>query len=149
MEKVKSQNTPKGRECLITTGATAPFPELIKAGLDCLDTFRELGYTRITFQAGKALDYFHEIKPHDTRGLKIEAFDFTSDLSTHMRALKTFGTHKGHLLKEQGLVISHAGKANCLKGMTISVDICRCGNSSGCYPPWTSVDCGTEHKSFG
>lgn len=97
------------RECLITTGATAPFIELITAALDCLDTFRKLGYTRITFQAGDGLSHFHEIRPDDFQGLDVEAFAFSDGLYAQMRNLKPKWEKGGRLVREEGLVITHAG----------------------------------------
>lgn len=103
--KTEITNTfPKTRECLITTGATAPFFSLIKASLNCLKTFRELGYTHITFQVGDGLDFFNESKPNDLLGLEIRAFAFTDDLYSQMRRLKPGSK------REEGLLITHAGE---------------------------------------
>jgi beta-1,4-N-acetylglucosaminyltransferase len=99
------------RECLITTGATAPFPDLIKAALDCLDTFSELGFTHITFQVGDGIQYFNEIKPIDLQGLSVDAFALSDGLYSQMRRLKPKINHDGQLEQEEGLLITHAGKS--------------------------------------
>ena len=103
------EDNSKPRECLITTGATAPFTDLIKAALDCLDTFKELGYTRVIFQAGDGLPYFHEIKPGDFKGVEIEAYAFSDGLYSQMRSLKSKTDSNGNLERKEGLVITHAG----------------------------------------
>jgi beta-1,4-N-acetylglucosaminyltransferase len=97
------------RECLISTGATAPFPALIAAvlGEDCIQQFADLGYTKLVFQAGDALRYLYEIKPEKTLGVEIEAFDFNREgLTKQMKAcIGRAGKSK------EGLVICHAGSS--------------------------------------
>ena len=94
------------RECLITTGATAPFPELVLAALqpDCLQALKDEGYTHVTFQVGASLQYWHDIIPQNTFGLKLKAFDFHPDLKDDMRKCLD---REGYL---KGSVISAAGK---------------------------------------
>lgn len=101
------------RACFVTTGATAPFPELIKTvvSVEFLDALRELDYTRLTIQCGKSLAYFHDIKPSDevlnSKGLGIYAFDFNSKgLGAEMR--ETQGDTANNI--KEGVVVAHAGK---------------------------------------
>jgi len=96
------------KRCFITTGATAPFPELVKAALSpkCLEEFAAEGYSELVLQIGDAMDYFYKIKPDDTKGLELRAFAFNeTDNNKEYRACQA----KPGVI-EQGLVISHAGK---------------------------------------
>jgi beta-1,4-N-acetylglucosaminyltransferase len=95
------------KECLITVGATAKFPELIQAALtpDCLQAFADNGFTHLNFQCGESLELFSSVKPADTKGLEIMAFDFNKNgLSTEMRACQGKDG-----VSTKGLVICHAG----------------------------------------
>ncbi|PSS27324.1 glycosyltransferase family 1 protein [Amorphotheca resinae ATCC 22711] len=109
------------RECLISTGATAPFPALIAAvlGEDCIQQFADLGYTKLVFQAGDALRYLYEIKPEKTLGVEIEAFDFNREgLTKQMKAcIGRAGKSK------EGLVICHAGAGTILDAMRMGLPI--------------------------
>ena len=93
------------RECLITTGATAPFPELVHAVLqpDSLQALKDEGYTHVTFQVGASLQYWHDIVPQDKHGLELKAFDFHPDLKRDMRkCLDREGFLKGSIICAAG-----------------------------------------------
>lgn len=95
------------RECLITVGATAKFPELIQAALspECLQVFVDNGFTRLNFQCGESFDLFKITRPTDTKGLEISAFDFNKNgLNKEMRACQAKES-----VSMKGLVICHAG----------------------------------------
>jgi hypothetical protein len=98
------------KECLITSGATAVFPELVTAALtpDALEAFAKHGFTKLTFQVGEAIDLFRRIKPAkaDCFGLEIEVFDFNEHgLDNELRACLA---EEGKSL--EGMVITHAGE---------------------------------------
>jgi hypothetical protein len=96
------------KNCLITVGATAPFPELVHAALqpECLSKFKEDGFTRITFQCGDSLSYFHELAPKDPKGIELVAFGFkTEGLHDDIYDCKEIDG-----VSDEGLAISHAGK---------------------------------------
>jgi hypothetical protein len=96
------------KECLITTGATAPFPQLISAVLqpESLKKFVDLGFTKLTFQVGTSLDYLHDIKPPSMLGMEMAAFDFNPNgLAQEMKACIQ---REGE--SQEGLVITHAGR---------------------------------------
>ncbi len=95
------------KECLITTGATAKFTELIRAALapECLQAFVDNGFTKLTFQCGDSLSEFKALEPTDTRGLEISGFDFNKNgLLKEMRACQA------RKRSEKGLIICHAGQ---------------------------------------
>ena len=121
-EDAKSIATRKS--CLITIGATAAFPELIQAALEprSLEKFRATGFTRLMFQCGESLEFFHGLKQVEEmeEGLDIVAFDFNrSGLSEEIKAC-TEKTGES----EQGLVISHAGMFifHCDGGISMDAD---------------------------
>ena len=96
------------KECLITVGATAVFPELIEAALqeDVLEALARLGFTKLTFQVGESMEIFRRAKPKlvDSMGLEIIAFDFNPDgLSKELKACL------GRDGRAEGLVITHCG----------------------------------------
>jgi beta-1,4-N-acetylglucosaminyltransferase len=96
------------KECLITTGATAKFPELVEAALSerCLKKFVENGFTRLTFQCGDSMEEFSSLKPVDTKGLDIRGFAFNKmGLNKEIRDCQA---KEG--VSEEGLVICHAGQ---------------------------------------
>jgi hypothetical protein len=96
------------KNCLITVGATAPFPELIHAALqpESLAKFQEQGFTRITFQCGDSEMDFHELAPKDAESPELQAFGFKKEgLHKDIFACKEV---KGS--SKEGLVISHAGQ---------------------------------------
>lgn len=94
------------RYCFITTGATAPFPELIAAVLDheCLDLLKKEGFTNLVLQCGTEFKNFESIKPVDALGIDINAFDFKQDLKAYMLQCQAIPG-----VRKQGLVITHAG----------------------------------------
>ncbi len=95
------------KECLITTGATAKFTELIKAALteESIQAFIDNGFTHLNFQCGESLTKFEEHKPQDTKGLDIKAFDFNRNgLNKEMRACQ-----EKEGVSKKGLIICHAG----------------------------------------
>lgn len=99
------------KECLITTGATAVFPELVTAALapEALEAFARHGFTKLTFQVGEAIGLFRRAKPpkDECFGLQIEAFDFNENgLDEELRACLA---EEGKSL--QGMVITHAGES--------------------------------------
>lgn len=101
------------KDCLVTIGATAKFPELIQAALspECIQSFANNGFTRLTLQCGESISSFEDLKPDDTKGLEITAFDFNKNgLNKEMRACQA---KEG--VSRKGLVICHAGKSGCLK----------------------------------
>jgi len=95
------------KECLITTGATAAFPELIEAVLSeaCLTKFVESGFTSLNIQYGDLEEQFSKLKPTDAKGLKITGFGFNK--SGLNKEIRTCQAKAG--VSEQGLVICHAG----------------------------------------
>ncbi len=98
------------KECLITTGATAKFLELIKAALspECIQAFVDHGFTHLTFQCGDCLGSFEELKPEPIKGLYIRGFDFNSaGLHEEMIACQAKSNWS-----EKGLVICHAGSSS-------------------------------------
>lgn len=97
------------KECFITTGASAKFPELVVAALqaDALESFASQGFTKLNFQVGDALGVFHLAKPNiaDSMGLEIEAFDFNATgLGKELRACRAVEGKSA-----EGMVITHAG----------------------------------------
>jgi hypothetical protein len=103
------------KECFITTGATAKFTQLIEAALteESLQAFADNGFTHITIQCGNSLAEYENLKPVDTKGLKIRAFDFNKNgLNKEMRAcqavVKRF-EEDSIQVSEKGLCICHAG----------------------------------------
>ena len=104
------------KECLITTGATAPFTELVQSALseECLAKFKSCGFTHITMQIGDSLEYFtNKIKPFiNPNGIEINAFAFNPlGLNKEMKALKA-KSNCGPLGEDydEGLLICHSGK---------------------------------------
>ena len=96
------------KECLITIGATAKFPELIQAALseECLRKFIECGFTHLNFQYGNSQELFDTLKATDVKGLDIRGFGFdAAGLNKQIRACQA---KDGVSL--QGLVICHAGE---------------------------------------
>jgi beta-1,4-N-acetylglucosaminyltransferase len=101
------QNGKMSKVCLITTGATAKFPELIQAALmpECLQAFVDNGFTHLNFQCGETFSTFNGLKPVDTKGLDITAFDFNKNgLNKEMRACQAKDG-----VSKKGLLICHAG----------------------------------------
>jgi beta-1,4-N-acetylglucosaminyltransferase len=107
MPESSGKNGKVMKVCLITTGATAKFSELIQAALapDCLQAFVDNGFTHLNFQCGESFSSFDAFKPADTKGLNIQAFDFNkSGLNKEMRACQAKAG-----ISKKGLLICHAG----------------------------------------
>jgi len=96
---------------LVTTGATAPFPELVDAALshDFLRSLRAHGITRLALQAGA----YHSSPRFRTllaaaadsdAGVRIDAFDFAADLA------------RDHICRAH-VVVSHAGAGSVLDAL--------------------------------
>lgn len=99
------------KECLITVGATAKFPELIQAALSktCLQKFIENGFTRLTFQYGDSESLFEILKAVEVNELEIRGFAFdAAGLNKQIRACQAKNG-----VSVQGLVICHAGERKC------------------------------------
>lgn len=95
------------KECLITIGATAKFEELLRAALtpEVLQTFANNGFTRLNFQCGESYSEFESLRPTETYGLHIRAFDFNRNgLNKEMRLCQAKDG-----VSAKGLVICHAG----------------------------------------
>ena len=103
--------TPDSKLCFVTTGATAPFTELIESVLSpsCLGTLRESGFTHLLVQYGSAKDVYEQfstlarayIQETQSKGeFIIEGIDFNPDgLQAQFQLVQ----------RSKGLVISHAG----------------------------------------
>lgn len=107
--------TPDSKLCFVTTGATAPFTDLIASVLSpsCLDALGSLGFTHLLVQYGSAKDVYskhsetarvHVQQSSQQRKLIIDGIDFDSD-----------GLRMQFKLVQQshGLIISHAGTTSC------------------------------------
>jgi hypothetical protein len=109
MQNAEEQSCTR-KVCLILTGATASFDELVKEALepDVLQRFREDGFTTIVFQVGKGLKYYQDLPKNENGNPSLRAFDFKKDgLTAEMMACQE---KKGEA--EEGLVISHAGRCS-------------------------------------
>jgi beta-1,4-N-acetylglucosaminyltransferase len=103
--------TPGSKLCFVTTGATAPFTQLIESVLStsCLDALREGGFTHLLVQYGSAKDVYeqfstsarvHMQETQFKRDLIIDGIDFNPDgLQAQFELVQ----------RSKGLVISHAG----------------------------------------
>lgn len=97
--------------CFVTTGATAPFTELIESVLSpsSVEALREAGYTHMLVQHGTAKHVFidraniartHLASKQQARSLHILGIDFNPEgLKEQFQLVQ----------KSRGLVISHAG----------------------------------------
>lgn len=95
------------KECLITIGATAKFESLLQAALtpECLQAFAANSFTRLNFQCGESYDIFETLRPTETYGIDIRAFDFNKNgLNKEMRACQAKDG-----VSAKGLIICHAG----------------------------------------
>jgi len=121
-EKIRTRKV-----CLILTGATAAFNELVKESLspEVLSTLRSLGFTSVVFQLGKGLQYYQELKKNEAGSPTLRAFDFKKELTAEMRECQA---KKG--VSEQGLVISHAGSGTILDAMRLGLPLIVVPNSS-------------------
>ncbi|TQS35010.1 hypothetical protein Golomagni_04584 [Golovinomyces magnicellulatus] len=115
------------KECLVTSGATAAFPDLIKSALSdaSLQAFADHGFTHITYQCGESLSVYEKWKPANSYGLVLRAFDFnTKGLSVEMRKCQASSVSK------RGLVICHAGAGTVLEALRYGVPIVVVPNNS-------------------
>lgn len=95
------------KECLITIGATAKFPELINAALstDCLQKFQDNGFTHLNIQYGDSKELFDTLTTDPQEGLDVKGFGFNKNgLHNEMARCQA---KEG--ISQQGLVICHAG----------------------------------------
>lgn len=111
--------------CLVTTGATAPFTQLIEAVLKpaSLDAFIQCNVTHILIQYGTAKDVFQNSAEAARQYLEqigmeqkldIDGMDFNSSgLSDQFKLVQ----------QTQGLAISHAGSGSILEGLRFQVPL--------------------------
>ncbi|KAG9242699.1 hypothetical protein BJ878DRAFT_544005 [Calycina marina] len=125
MEDHKQESPSSGpvvnRKCLVTTGATAPFPELICAALQSgnLRWLAENGYTHVNFQVGTSMQYYTDLREQmtTTEGLKLCAFAFHPDLKDDMRdCLDGEG-------QVRGCCISAAGSGTILDALRVDLPL--------------------------
>lgn len=112
--------------CLILTGATAAFDQLVKESLEpaVLQKFRDEGFTDVVFQVGKGLQYYSDLPKDENGSPALRVFDFKKDgLTAEMRACQA---KKGEA--EEGLIISHAGK--CSEAGDIQIPDCVIGSGT-------------------
>ncbi|KAH6881419.1 glycosyl transferase [Alternaria rosae] len=117
--------TSDSKLCFVTTGATAPFTELIESVLSptCLDSLREGGFTHILVQYGSAQDVYKQfsklasayIQETPSKGnLVIDGIDFNPDgLKTQFQLVQ----------RSKGLVISHAGSGSILEALRYQIPL--------------------------
>lgn len=114
--------------CLILTGATAAFDELVKAALepDVLETLRLEGFTSVVFQVGPGLSYYNSLPKSENGVPTIRAFDFKKEgLNSEMRECQ-----RKEGVAEEGLVITHAGKYESLLKWLLFMKSSRIWNDS-------------------
>ncbi|KAI4677234.1 uncharacterized protein J4E88_007042 [Alternaria novae-zelandiae] len=117
--------TSDSKLCFVTTGATAPFTELIESVLTptCLDSLREGGFTHLLVQYGSA-DYVYKqfsklasahLQETPSKGdLVIDGIDFNPDgLKTQFQLVQ----------RSKGLVISHAGSGSILEALRYQIPL--------------------------
>ncbi|KAI4658207.1 uncharacterized protein J4E79_007189 [Alternaria viburni] len=118
--------TPDSKLCFVTTGATAPFTELIESVLSptCLDALREGGFTHLLVQYGSAEDVYKQFSKlasayiQETTSSKgdliIDGIDFNPDgLKTQFQLVQ----------RSKGLVISHAGSGSILEALRYQIPL--------------------------
>ncbi|KAF8864938.1 hypothetical protein BDZ45DRAFT_684484 [Acephala macrosclerotiorum] len=118
------------RICFVTTGATAPFPELIAKVLspECLAEFEKEGFTKMSIQCGDLLTEFKAgkfIPPKGTCKLAVEAFDFKNSLHDDMRLCQAKEGARKH-----GLIIMHAGAGSVMDAMRLGLTMVVVANPS-------------------
>jgi len=127
MQDVKEQSQMR-KVCLILTGATAAFDQLVKESLqpDVLQKFCDEGFTDLVFQLGKGLEFYKNLPKEENGNPKLRAFDFKKDgLHVEMRACQE---KKG--VSREGLVISHAGSGTILDAMRLGLPLIVVPNAS-------------------
>ncbi|KAI4654313.1 uncharacterized protein J4E78_007358 [Alternaria triticimaculans] len=118
--------TSDSKLCFVTTGATAPFTELIESVLSptCLDSLREGGFTHLLVQYGSAQDVYKQFSKlasayiQETTSSKgdliIDGIDFNPDgLKTQFQLVQ----------RSKGLVISHAGSGSILEALRYQIPL--------------------------
>lgn len=118
--------------CFVTTGATAPFVELIESVLSpsSLDALLENGYTHLLVQYGSAKEVFtraattarsHVQREGSTTKLIIDGIDFSPDgLQAQFKLVQ----------QSKGLVISHAGSGSILEALRYQIPLIVVPNTS-------------------
>ncbi|KAG9193779.1 beta-1,4-N-acetylglucosaminyltransferase [Alternaria panax] len=117
--------TSSSKLCFVTTGATAPFIELIETVLSssCLDALRESGFTHLLIQYGSAKDVYQDFsmlaqaymrESKAKRNLIIDGIDFNPDgLQAQFKLVQ----------RSKGLVISHAGSGSILEALRYQIPL--------------------------
>ncbi|ROT35641.1 glycosyltransferase family 28 domain-containing protein [Sodiomyces alkalinus F11] len=124
MSTVQSSQAPSERHCLVTVGATARFTQLLAEVLESpfLSVLRQHGFTHLTVQCGKDLDWFRatisKLSSQDTKGLQITGFDFVDDLMHEMVKCRAQAPSR-----RDGVVISHAGTGTLLDGLRVGTPL--------------------------
>ncbi|KAF2193744.1 glycosyltransferase family 1 protein [Zopfia rhizophila CBS 207.26] len=114
----------KAKVCFVTTGATAPFTDLIKAVFktEAVDALQKAGYTHMLVQYGTAKDVFEQSSLNALRHMdgntprkpiRIEGIDFKQGLKDEFKLART----------SNGLVISHAGSGSILEALRYDVPL--------------------------
>ncbi|KAF2830862.1 hypothetical protein CC86DRAFT_391670 [Ophiobolus disseminans] len=118
--------------CFVTTGATAPFTELIESvlGLSTIDTLIQNGYTHLLVQYGTAKDVFersaaagrsHVEQTGSALGFIIDGIDFNPEgLRTQFMLVQ----------RSNGLVVSHAGSGSILEALRYQIPLIVVPNTS-------------------
>ncbi|KAF4636364.1 hypothetical protein G7Y89_g1732 [Cudoniella acicularis] len=119
--EMESGANPIHRECFVSIGATANFPELLAAAVSegTLKKLKELNYTDLTLQVGGLVDYFHQIKPEDDNGINIKYFAFNKHGLEH--EMKKCQAKEGE--SAEGLVVCHAGAGTILDAMRLGLPL--------------------------
>jgi beta-1,4-N-acetylglucosaminyltransferase len=116
--------SPESKLCFVTTGATAPFTQLIESVLSpsCLDTLREDGFTHLLVQYGSAKDVYTSCSnsaraylqsDQGKQQLIVDGMDFNRDgLQGQFQLVQ----------RSKGLVISHAGMSSSNSGRRYSTN---------------------------
>ncbi|KAI4618236.1 uncharacterized protein J4E87_007904 [Alternaria ethzedia] len=117
--------TADSKLCFVTTGATAPFTELIESVLSptCLDSLRQGGFTHLLVQYGSAEDVYKQfsklasayMQETPSKGdLIIDGIDFNPDgLKTQFQLVQ----------RSKGLVVSHAGSGSILEALRYQIPL--------------------------
>ncbi|KAI4698785.1 hypothetical protein J4E81_005396 [Alternaria sp. BMP 2799] len=117
--------TSDSKLCFVTTGATAPFTELIESVLSstCLDSLREGGFTHLLVQYGSAEDVYKQfsklasayiLETPSEGDIVIDGIDFNPDgLKTQFQLVQ----------RSKGLVISHAGSGSILEALRYQIPL--------------------------
>lgn len=125
---MEAKTNPLRKECFVTIGATADFPQLLTAAVsdETLTKLKSLNYTDLTLQVGKSETYFHQIKPVDDKGINIKYFAFKSKgLENELKRCKA---KEG--VSDEGVVVCHAGAGTILDAMRLALNIVVVPNDS-------------------